>query len=315
MLYLLTWADSMATGPRAWNEWIANLVQELFFKVLHILESGELATLDASRRVKQTMAEVRKNKPPGMGHKELDLYLDVMSPRYLLNTSPNGILVHLELVQRLQTQLKNDGSNAFILQTEEDESSGCWQITFLAKDRPGLFSDIAGVLALHNINILSADIYTWRDGTAVDIFRVTKPLDSIHPDEIWAKVKRDLKNTFNGKISLSYRLSQKALPSIFSIHKKSLRLPKVPPKVIVDNESSDFFTLIEVFSKDRVGLLYQITHTLFDFRLDIRIAKIATKGDLIADVFYVRDQEGQKLEDKEQVEEITRALLHRLEKE
>jgi len=62
-------------------------------------------------------------------------------------------------------------------------------ITFLGKDRPGLFSDIAGALALNNINILSAEIYTWRDGTAVDIFRVTGPLDTIQPEETWQRVR------------------------------------------------------------------------------------------------------------------------------
>lgn len=77
----------------------------------------------------------------------------------------------------------------------------------------------------------------------------------------------------------------------------------------MDNESSDFFTLIEIFAEDRLGILYRITHTLFKLRLDIRVAKIATKGDLIADVFYVRDVEGQKVEDKKQVEEIKKALL------
>ena len=108
---------------------------------------------------------------------------------------------------------------------------------------------------------------------------------------------------------MPYRLSQKAVPSILSNHKKTSRAAKV----VMDNESSDFFTVIEIFAEDRMGLLYQITHTLYTLRLDIRIAKIATKGDLIADVFYVRDLEGQKVEDKAQAEEIKGALLHELE--
>jgi len=88
--------------------------------------------------------------------------------------------------------------------------------------------------------------------------------------------------------------------------------PKHPPHVTINNTTSDFFTLVEVFANDRVGLLYLITRTLFELRLDIRIAKIATKGDQIADVFYVRDLLGQKVEDKDQIEEIERALLYQL---
>ncbi len=90
--------------------------------------------------------------------------------------------------------------------------------------------------------------------------------------------------------------------------------PSRPPRVIIDNEASDFFTLIEIFADDRVGLLYRITRILFDLKLDIRIAKISTKVDQVADVFYVRDLDGQKIEEQSQVEEIKGALLHQLQK-
>ena len=308
MLYLLTWADSKATGPGAWSEWTANLVQELFFKTLHILVKGELATPHASQKVRKTQSETRNLMADNTDDKDIEGLFEAMSPRYLLETSPYDIVRHLAFVRRLKEQLENPKAPAFILEAREEAGQGCWEVTFLAKDRPGLFSDITGVMALNNINILSAHIYTWRDGTAVDVFRVTSPLDPIHTDETWERMKRDLKNTFTGKLSLDYRLSQKAAPCILSYRKK----PSRPPKVTVDNESSDFFTLIEVFADDRVGLLYMITHALFNLKLDIRIAKIATKADQIADVFYVRDLEGQKVEDNEQIEEINQTLLHQL---
>ena len=308
MLYLLTWADSKATGPRAWNEWTANLVQELFFKILHILEKGELATPGASRKVNKTRAQVRREMADRINAGDLDKFFDMMSPRYLLRIMPRDIVRHLTMVQSFEEQLNAHQSTAFGIEAMEDESEGCWELTFVAKDRPGLFSDLAGVLALNNINILSAQIYTWRDGTAVDIFKVTHPLDAINPDKTWKRVKRDLGNTFTGKLFLEYRLGQKAAPSILSDVKKPAR----PPQVLIDNETSDFFTLIEVFADDRVGLLYIITRCLFDLRLDIRISKIATKVDQVADVFYVRDLEGEKIEDKDQLLEIERALVHRL---
>jgi [protein-PII] uridylyltransferase len=309
MLYLLTWADSKATGPRAWNEWIANLVQELFFKILHILEKKELATPHATVKVKETSSEVRRLIADRTGYLDIDRSLEVLSPRYLLNTSPHNIMDHLSMNQRLKERLIDHETTAFILEAKQDASEGFWEITFLAKDRPGLFSDIAGVLALNNINILAADIYTWRDGTAVDIFKVTEPLDSINPEKIWNNVRRDLRHVFKGKLSLEYRLSKRQAPSILSEQKNPAR----PPKVTVDNSASDFFTLVEIFTDDRVGLLYTITSTLYNLRLDIRIAKIATKSDQVADVFYVRDFEGQKVEDTEQIMEIKKALLHQLE--
>ncbi len=308
MLYLLTWADSKATGPRVWNEWTANLVQELFFKILHIFERKELATFHAAQKVEETRSEVRRLIADRIDHRDLDRSFEVMSPRYVLNTSPHNILDHLSMNQRLKECSRNHEATAFSLEAKQDDSEGCWEITFLAKDRPGLFSDIAGVLALNNINVLSADIYTWRDGTAVDIFKVTEPLDPINPDKVWNNVKRDLRHVSTGKLALEYRLSIMRAPSILSKTTKPTR----PPKITVDNGSSDFFTLIEIFADDRVGLLFTITNTLFNLRLDIRIAKIATKADQVADVFYVRDFEGQKVEDNEQMLEIKKALLHQL---
>jgi [protein-PII] uridylyltransferase len=305
MLYLLTWADSKATGPRAWNGWIDNLVQELFFKVLHILERRELATPHASESVKHTKSEVRSLVGSRFDQRHLDELFEVMSSRYLLNTTPRDIVRHLAMFKQLEERFKNPEGPTFRLEAGEDVAGACWEVTFLARDRPGLFSDLSGVLALRNINILSAHIYTWRDGTAVDILKVTSPLDRLHPGEIWDKVRRDLGDVFNGRVSLRRQLGQKAVPSLLSSPKK----PSRPPRVNLDNESSDFFTLIEVFADDRVGVLYVISRTLFELGLDISIAKIATKGDQIADVFYVRDLEGQKVWDEQRVLEIKTALI------
>jgi [protein-PII] uridylyltransferase len=312
MLYLLAWADSRATGPRAWNNWAANLVQELFFKILQILEKGELATPDASRKVKLNRSEVSRQMAGKMSKLDLEELFEVMSPRYLLNTSPHEIVRHLPMLALLNERLKKGEAAAFVLDARGDESESCWEVIFLGKDRPGLFSDIAGVMTLNNINILSAHIYTWRDGTAVDIFKVTSPLDTNNPEETWKKIKKDLRRALTGKLSLPYRIGQKKAPLVRSgFDRPTCR----PPEVVIDNESSDFFTLIEIFAYNRLGLLFHITRTLFDLRLDIRIAKIATKGDQVADVFYVRDLEGQKAEDEEQVLEIRRSLLHELRQE
>jgi [protein-PII] uridylyltransferase len=308
MLYLLSWADGRATGPRAWNDWVANLVLELFFKILHILERGELATPDASRRMRQVMQQVRSRIGGRPAPAAQAAIFDGMPANYLIETDPRAIAGHIALYETLQAERAKGIESAFCLEAEAEPSSGTWEVTFLAGDRAGLFSDVAGVLALNNINILSARIYTWRDGTAVDRFTVTPPLDPIHPQEIWKRIEKDLAETFQGRLLLSERLQQKAEPSVLS-RKKPLRRQT---HVNVDNRSSDFFTLIEVFTDDRIGLLYRITHTLFGLGIDIRIAKIATKGDQVADVFYVLDLEGQKVTEKKQEETIRAALLQAL---
>ncbi len=308
MLYLLSWADGRATGPRAWNDWIANLVLELFFKILHILERGELATLDASRRMRHSMQQVRSQIGDRLSPADKEAVFGVMPPNYLIETSPRAIGRHITLYGSLREAQEKGLENAFCLEAEAAPANGTYDVTFLAKDRAGLFCDVAGVMALNNINILSARIYTWRDGTAVDIFTVTPPLDPIRTEEIWDKIKKELAETFQGKLSLLERLQQKAKPTILMRNKTLNR----QAQVLVDNESSDFFTLIEVFADDRIGLLYQITHTLFSLGIDIRIAKIATKADMVADAFYVLDLEGQKVLEEEKVQRIGDILLQEL---
>jgi len=177
MLYLLSWADGKATGPRAWNDWIANLVLELFFKILHILERGELATPDASKRVRASLQQVRNLIGGRLSQADQEALYDGMPPNYLIETSPRAIARHIALYESLRQAESTGLKSAFCLEAEAEPSSGTFEITFLARDRAGLFSDVAGVMALNNINILSARIYTWHDGTAVDIFTVTPPLD------------------------------------------------------------------------------------------------------------------------------------------
>ena len=115
---------------------------------------------------------------------------------------------------------------------------------------------------------------------------------------------KDVENVFRGNLLLEDRIREKSQPSILSPNYK----PSHPPKIRGDNWASDFFTLIEVFADDRIGLLYKITRTIFELGLDIRIAKIATKGDQVADVFYVRDLEGRKVEDESGLRKIVETL-------
>jgi [protein-PII] uridylyltransferase len=316
LLYLLTWADSRATGPKAWNDWIANLISELFFKVLHIMENKELATQDALARVEHVKADVYKKVGSTIDRKDLENSFEQMPPRYLLNTHPSKIVQHLVMVEKLKAKKQADMAEAkkhaadevFIFETREDKTGNCWEITIVTEDRPGLFANIVGVLTFNAINILSADIYTWRDGTAVDVLRTTRPLDDLFVHEKWTKIKDDFKNVLAGRLSLESSLNQEETSgSPASLIKLSRK-----PIVVVDNESSDFFTVIEAYSPDHVGVLYRISRTLFALGLDIHTARIATKVDQVVDVFYVRDLDGQKIEDDKMVKKIRRVLLQKL---
>ncbi len=296
MLYLLTVADCMATGPKAWNSWTDVLLRELFFKVHHILRKGELATRTSEEIVDKKREEVFR-QAHSMPRQKLETLFENMSPRYLLYTPSKDIVRHVELYQML-------GAAPFIIDPGTGPEGYFRTVTVCAKDRPGLFSSIAGVLTLNNLDILNANIYTWRNGTALDIFTVRAPRDSLREDEIWSKLRNDLHAVLSGALALDAALDEKLL-SYRPIRRSG---QKKPDKIFVDNENSGFFTIVEVHTHDFPGLLYKITNALFRRNLDVLIAKIATDVDQVVDIFYVRDTDGQKVDDKEAVAGIKDAI-------
>ena len=296
MLYLLTVADSKATGPKAWNDWMAALLNELFFKIYHILESGELATPKAVDMVEKKRKEIF-HESLSMPQKDLELLFDQMSPRYLLYTPAKDILRHTELYQRL-------GKAPFVLEAQTLPGTNYRTVAVCAKDRPGLFSKISGVLTLNNLDILDAQIYTWRNRIALDIFMVKAPPDTLFEEEAWTRVRKDLYAALNGDLALDTVLDEKLRAYQSAIKSTASR----PDKIVVDNKGSDFFTIIEVYTYDFPGLLYRITDALFRCDLDIWVAKIATKVDQVLDIFYVRDLDGQKVTDPELVATIKETI-------
>ncbi len=297
MLYLLTVADSISTGPKAWNEWISALVKDLFLKTLNIIEKGELATSEAVEAVESKREVILRSAPTLQSKKELNRLFDVMSPRYLLSTSTDHIKEHIELYQRI------DGAD-FVWNIIETSDSNTRRITVCAKDRPGLFSKVAGIFTLNNLDILDVQVFTWRNNIALDIFEVKPPPDKIFEKETWDRAQKQLERVLAGKLDLSEALSEK-----MSVYRSARHRPgERPHRVIVDNNSSSFFTIIEVFTYDYTGLLYAITDALFRCRLDIWVAKIATKVDQVVDVFYVRDFDGQKVDSPVQVDAIKTAV-------
>lgn len=296
MLYLLTVADSIATGPKAWNEWIDVLLQELFFKVHHILKRGELATPASAETVARKKQEVLR-LVASTSREVLESLFDEMSPRYILDISSQEIARHVELYRRL-------GQAPFILEVQPYYGEKYRTVTLGARDRPGLFAKISGVLTLHNLHILSASIYTWRNQVALDIFKVTAPPDTLLEDEKWARLRADLHSALSGELDLDRALKER----LRSCRPDRTGTRTRPDNIVVDNTSSNFFTIIEVYTHDFPGLLYRITRALFEFELDISVAKIATKVDQVVDVFYVRDFDGQKVDDPQRVAALKAAI-------
>ncbi|MBI4768755.1 MAG: [protein-PII] uridylyltransferase [Deltaproteobacteria bacterium] len=299
MLYLLSYADALATGGRAWNNWKSLLLKELFFKVLHILEKGEWASGLALETLEASQKQVIKLLKNDLSRKEVQDLLEGMPSSYLLSIPPESIAKHLRLLRQME-------GKPFLWLVEKKEE--LYEIFICCHDRPGLFSRLTGVFSLNNINILGAQIFTRPDRIALDIFQVNPPLDPLFAEETWERVYDQLSRAISGKLSLDYRLAQKKPGMVLSLGPRII----AESQVIIDNHGSDFCSIIEVYTQDRLGLLYTITKTLSEMELNISFAKISTKIDQVVDVFYVTDLDGQKIYDEERLEEIKKAILFAL---
>jgi [protein-PII] uridylyltransferase len=179
------------------------------------------------------------------------------------------------------------------------------RLTVVAPDRPGLFSRVAGVLALHGLGVLDAAV-TGLDGTALEVIRVES---TFGPTIAWDKVVADLHKVLEGRLALRARLAERA--RVYG--PRAARAPiHEPPWVVVDNDASRDATVVEVHAVDTIGVLYRITRALADLDLNIVSAKVQTLGDRVVDAFYVRDLGGGKLTDPATLVEVERALLHEL---
>jgi [protein-PII] uridylyltransferase len=297
MLYLLTVADSMATGPKAWNAWTAALLRELFFKVLSTLERGELATGEVVTLVAAKQEQFLARAEDEAQAERRRRLLTVMSPRYLIYVGIEEMDRHAALCGRLK-------GSRFVWDICPSPDTRTRTVTLCAQDRPGLFSRIAGIFTLHGMNILGCQIYTWRNNVALDIFEVTPPADPIFEAERWDRAGRDLEAALDGRLDLARALAEKMAGC-----RPSPPVGRRPPRVVVDNAGSSFFTIVEVFADDYPGLLYRVTDALLRCRLDIWVARVATHVDQVVDVFYVRDFDGQKVDNPEQVAAIEATVM------
>lgn len=297
LLYLLTVADSKATGTGAWNTWKSSLLRELFFKVDRLLLRGDLQSEDLEPQIAEASRRVLALISDAGTAEKVSGWMEKLPIRYLLSQVPEVIIRHFEMEREL-------AGKPLSVKAEPAEEE-MWQITVVTRDRPGLFALITGVLWARGLNILSADIYTHEPGVACDILIVERIPDPLHPQDLWAKIESDLRRSLADDSYLDEILESRRKPSVL-LHKS---VPRKEDRVLIDEDGSDFYTILEVYTWDRPGLLHNITNALYELGLTIQLAKISTPGAQVADVFYVTDLGGNKLMDYELHEEVREKLF------
>jgi [protein-PII] uridylyltransferase len=186
------------------------------------------------------------------------------------------------------------------------------QLTVVAPDRPGLFYQVAGVLALERLDVLSADAWSSEDGTAVEVFRVDRsgPGAGAGEPPAWGRVKQSLVAAMVRPDALDARLARRATAYAASSRPTAARAAS--PRVVADNEASATATVVEVWAANAVGVLYRITRAIARQGLDIRHAKVLTLGHEVVDSFYVVDPATGKLTDPDRLHGLEVAILSEL---
>ena len=279
LLTVLTVCDIRGVGPDVWNNWKAQLLRTLYRQTAVALEHGleavnrESAEAEAKKALRAELADWDKKD---LRHETSRHY----GPYWQgLTTDTHVVFANL---------LKSIENHEIRLDLKPDEDRDATRVCFALADHPGIFSRLAGALALVGANVVDARTYTSSDGYATAVFWVQD--SDGHPYEAsrLPRLRGMIEKTLLGEIVPRKSFADK------DRLKKREKAFKVPTSITFDNEGSEIYTIIEVDTRDRPGLLYDLTRTLAESNVYIASAVIATYGEQVVDTFYVKDMFGLK---------------------
>jgi [protein-PII] uridylyltransferase len=279
LLTVLTVCDIRGVGPGTWNNWKAALIRALYRQTRRALETG-LEMLNRENRGTEAKKLLRAALPD-WPRKALQIETNRHYPPYW-----QGLHVTAHVV--FATLLRDLGENEIRIDLHPDIDRDATRACMVMQDHPGIFARLAGALALAGANVVDARSYTSKDGYVTDVFWIQDA--DRHPFEAsrLPRLSQMIHKTLQGKV-----VATEALKSRDKIKKRE-RAFKVPTHITFDNDGSDIYTIIEVDTRDRPGLLYDLTRTLAASNVYIANAVIATYGEQVVDTFYVKDMFGLK---------------------
>ncbi|MGV3769633.1 MAG: bifunctional uridylyltransferase/uridylyl-removing protein, partial [Sphingobium phenoxybenzoativorans] len=294
LLLILTVVDIRAVGPGVWNGWKRQLLTDLYDSAEEVLRLGHKQK-GRSERVAAKQQALRDI----LALPDADFSaLQKRFPESYWVAEPEDILEHNA------RHILAAGDSPLSIAAEGYPRRGATLVTVYAADHPGLFYRIAGAIHLAGGNIIDARIHTMRDGMAIDNFLVQDPLggrfDS--PDQL-ARIKRCIEEALANRHKLVTKLEARPLP------RTRAEAFQIVPNVLIDNKASNRFTVVEVNARDRPALLFSLANALFQSKLTVHSAHVATYGERAVDTFYLTDLLGGKVESKARLQSLERRLL------
>ena len=279
LLTVLTVCDIRGVGPDTWNNWKAVLIRNLYGATRDALENGLEDVNRESREVeaKRALREALSDWDPKDLRKEVGRHYGP----YWQGLPPAAQVVFANLLKSV-----NDAEVEIDLMPDEDRDAT--RACFAMVDHPGLFSRVVGALALVGANIVDARSYTTKDGYATAVFWLQDADGAPYEERRLPRLRTMILRTLKGEV-----VARDALKDRDKIKKRE-RAFKVPTNISFDNEGSEIYTIIEVDTRDRPGLLFDLTRTLAHNNVYIASAVIATYGEQVVDTFYVKDMVGLK---------------------
>ena len=304
LLLVLTVADMRAVSAKVWNGWKATLLRELYSRVAEVLAGG-LATSERDTRVARAKEAVAELLPDWL-KSERDHFFGLGYPSYWLSFDPETHARHGRLVREAEAR-----AAPLMVDTEILSARAVTEVTVYAADHAGLFSRIAGALAVAGASIVDARIHTLTNGMALDTFWVQDAAGGAFdaPHRL-ARLAALIEQALSGSLRLTEEMNRAAKRQIFG---NRMRAIHVPPRVVFDNRASNTYTVLEVNGRDRPGLLHDVTAAISSEGLQIASAHVTTYGVRAVDVFYVKDVFGLKIDNERRLSQLRTALLAALE--
>lgn len=300
LLLVLTVADIKGVGPEIWNDWKGSLITELYSKSFDMLQKDNVNEIIKTPKKSFEIFLIEN----GLSNSDAKKYCSYYYNNYWEIFKLSRIINHFEIFRNMYKDSKKFKVHLF------DESKlKATELLVIAPDHHGLFSLISGLVSASGYDVVNAKIITRSDGYALDTFFIQnknrQPIIEEHSKKKLLKIiSQGLEGNFNVEKALNKRWEE--IPARF-------RAIKAPTRVIIDNNMSDEYSILEIKCKNAPGVLYKITKVITSLGLQINTANVSTYGDRVVDIFYIKDAFGLKIDNNKSMDKVKMSILKTLE--